>query len=176
MRRLAARLDVKAPSLYKHISGKEQLLHVLLSETLENLGQRLHDAIEKDPSPQSLLAAYRAAVHDDPHGYRLMSRTRFVSMADPNQLDSHIRDAFFKVAGTEQRGLAMWAFAHGLIMAELIQDGGIDELCDESVEDNTPEAADHKQDEGQEKKVPQQPSVNVEAIDAIWAAGAEAFS
>lgn len=174
MRRLAARLDVKAPSLYKHISGKEQLLHVLLSETLENLGQRLHDAIEEDPSPQSLLAAYRAAVHDDPHGYQLMSRTRVINMADPNQLDSYIRNAFFKVAGTEQRGLAMWAFAHGLIMAELIQDCPSEENCEVSVPGHNDMNTWHHGESDTTK--PQNSGVEVKPIDAIWAAGAEAFS
>lgn len=154
MRRLAARLDVKAPSLYKHISGKEELLQLLLAESLSNLGKRIHAAIDEDCSSAALLQAYRQAVLDDPHGYRLMSRTNFVNVASPSSLDAWIRDAFIKVAGTESKGLAMWAFAHGLVTAELIQDG-------------SPAVETQASSDAEE---------SMEAVAAIWDAGAEAFS
>ncbi|KAA9287796.1 TetR/AcrR family transcriptional regulator [Corynebacterium amycolatum] len=154
MRRLAARLDVKAPSLYKHISGKEELLQLLLTESLENLGKRIHAAIDEECTSASLLQAYRQAVLDDPHGYRLMSRTNFVNVVSPSSLDAWIRDAFIKVAGDESKGLAMWAFAHGLVTAELVQDGS--PALEPSAEAG---AAD-----------------SLAAVGAIWDAGAEAFS
>lgn len=159
MRRLAARLDVKAPSLYKHISGKEELLQMLLAESLYSLGQRIHAAIDDEPTASALLNAYRQAVLDDPHGYRLMSRTKFVNMASPSTLDAWIREAFIKVAGEEAKGLAMWAFAHGLVTAELVQDGSpADE--ESSSETSAAQTIDPKK---------------AEAVDGIWAAGAKAF-
>ena len=154
MRRLAARLDVKAPSLYKHISGKEELLQLLLAESLENLGKRIHAAIDEECTSGSLLQAYRQAVLDDPHGYRLMSRTNFVNVASPSSLDAWIRDAFIKVAGDESKGLAMWAFAHGLVTAELVQDGS------PALEPSAEASA----------------AGSLAAVGAIWDAGAEAFS
>nr|WP_120491169.1 helix-turn-helix domain-containing protein [Corynebacterium lactis] len=159
MRRLAARLDVKAPSLYKHISGKEELLQLLLAESLYSLGQRIHAAIEQEPTAASLLGAYRQAVLDDPHGYRLMSRTRFVNVASPSTLDAWIREAFITVAGDESKGLAMWAFAHGLVTAELVQEG-------------SPAT---EETDGENASVASSNAENVEAVDAIWAAGAAAF-
>lgn len=149
MRRLAARLDVKAPSLYKHISGKDELLQLLLAESLHNLGTAIHQAIAEEPTAERLLTAYREAVLNDPHGYRLMSRTKFVNMAAPSSLDSWIREAFITVAGDEAAGLAMWAFAHGLVTAELVQDGS--EAAGEGLPTET------------------------DSVDAIWAAGAKAF-
>lgn len=124
MRRLAARLDVKAPSLYKHITGKDELYRLLLDETLRNLGGALHAAVADDPCPRSLLRAYRRAASADPHGYRLISRTRVVNMVEPTDLDRWIREPFTRVTGDEARGLALWAFAHGLVTAELVQDSG----------------------------------------------------
>lgn len=150
MRRLAARLNVKAPSLYKHISGKEELLDLLLSESMANLGARLHEAIAQEPSSAALLAAYREAALADPHGYHLMSRTRFVNAIEPSQLDTWIRGAFIKVAGSEAKGLAMWAFAHGLVTAELVQD--LPPEFSATGESTSP------------------------AVDEIWEAGAAAFA
>ena len=125
MRRLAARLDVKAPSLYKHITGKDELYRLLLDETLRNLGDALHAAVEEKPCPRSLLRAYRAAASADPHGYRLISRSKAVNMVAPTELDLWIREPFTRVTGgDEARGLALWAFAHGLVTAELVQDSG----------------------------------------------------
>lgn len=125
MRRLAARLDVKAPSLYKHITGKDELYRLLLDETLRNLGAALHAAVEEDPCPRSLLKAYRRAASADPHGYRLIGRGRVVNIVEPTELDLWIREPFTRVTGgDEARGLALWAFAHGLVIAELVQDSG----------------------------------------------------
>ncbi|MEJ5919268.1 TetR/AcrR family transcriptional regulator [Corynebacterium sp. H78] len=122
MRRLAARLDVKAPSLYKHISGKEELCELLLEETLCALGRSVNEAAESEPTPQSVLMAYRKSAFADPYGYRLISRSQFVNINQPSELDSWIREPFQKVAGGEAEGLALWAFAHGMVTAELIQD------------------------------------------------------
>lgn len=125
MRRLAARLDVKAPSLYKHITGKNELYRLLLDETLRNLGTALHASIAEEPCPRLLLRAYREAASADPHGYRLISRSRVVNMVEPTELDRWIREPFTRVTGgDEARGLALWAFAHGLVTAELVQDSG----------------------------------------------------
>ncbi|HHU45122.1 MAG TPA: TetR/AcrR family transcriptional regulator [Actinomycetales bacterium] len=126
MRRLASRLDVKAPSLYKHISGKDELYRLLLDEMLHALGDALHTAIAEDPSADSLLAAYRKTVLNDPHAYHLLSRSREVNFADPSELVQWLLAPFTTVAGDPTRGKAMWAFAHGLVSAELVQDQGVD--------------------------------------------------
>lgn len=162
MRRLAARLGVKAPSLYKHISGKSELLQLLLDESLYTLGKRIHAAVDRECTPESLLQAYREAVLEDPHGYRLMSRTNFVNLSTPSSLDTWIREAFIKVTGNESRGLAMWAFAHGLVTAELIQ-------VDSPTGINTSNPGTDLQADTSVKGA-------VETVSAVWAAGASAFA
>lgn len=125
MRRLAARLDVKAPSLYKHISGKDELYRLLLDEMLHALGSALHGAIERDATPESLLTAYRETVLKDPHAYQLLSRSREVNFADPSPVVLWLLEPFVAVTGDANRGRALWAFAHGLVSAELVQDSSV---------------------------------------------------
>lgn len=126
MRRLATRIGVKAPSLYKHISGKEELFRLLLEEMLVALADRLQEACDAEPTAASVLAAYREQAVADPHGYRLIARTKIVDVTEPDALDRRIRAPFVAVTGDEHRGLALWAFAHGLVTAELVQDSGVD--------------------------------------------------
>lgn len=126
MRRLAARLEVKAPSLYKHISGKDELYRLLLEEMLTSLADALHDAYEADPSAWSVLSAYREYALADRHGYRLIFRAKVVDITNPDVLDKRIREPFTEVTHNPVAGLAMWAFAHGLINAELVQDKDVD--------------------------------------------------
>lgn len=127
MRRLAGRLGVKAPSLYKHISGKPELYGLLLEETKDRLAQALSDVMVvhgSDVPVGELLSAYRAAALTDPHVYLLLVRGRNVLSTEPVASEQQIIDAFTTAAGGDAaRGLAMWAFAHGLVTAEITQEG-----------------------------------------------------
>ena len=51
MRRLADRLGVKAPSLYKHLAGKEDLEAALMAVGLEQVASVLGDASRGAPDP-----------------------------------------------------------------------------------------------------------------------------
>lgn len=126
MRRLAARLGVKAPSLYKHISGKDELFRFLLDEMLTSLADALHEAYAAEPTARSVLAAYREYALADRNGYRLIFRSKAVDITNPDELDMRIREPFTQVTHNPVAGLAMWAFAHGLINAELVQDKDVD--------------------------------------------------
>ncbi|WP_448851382.1 TetR/AcrR family transcriptional regulator [Corynebacterium sp. 335C] len=131
MRRLAARLGVKAPSLYKHISGKKELYGLLLEETKERLAHELAAAWERDATVASLLDAYRAAALADPHGYLLLARGRTVLRSGEGEKERDVIAAFQDAAGGDRaRGLAMWAFAHGLVTAEITQEGARPEDAD----------------------------------------------
>jgi len=45
MRALAERLEIRAPSLYKHVADKDELETLLIAEALRGMGEALHAAI-----------------------------------------------------------------------------------------------------------------------------------
>src|SRR5262249_55487004 len=69
MRRVADRLGVKAPSLYKHLPDKAALEDALVSAGFEELAA----AFEGAGDLESLGAAYRTFARAHPHLYRLMT-------------------------------------------------------------------------------------------------------
>ena len=68
MRRLADRLGIKAPSLYKHVRDKGALEAALISDAFLDAAERFERAGDID----ELGAAYRAFALEHPHLYRLM--------------------------------------------------------------------------------------------------------
>ena len=72
MRRLADRLGIKAPSLYKHLRGKQALEAALISDAFLEAAERFEQAAD---APE-LGAAYRAFALEHPHLYRLMFQGR----------------------------------------------------------------------------------------------------
>src|SRR6478672_8179423 len=73
MRRLADELGIKAPSLYKHVPGKEAVEQVLIEDALVVMGDKGHQAVS---SPgrigpiAALLEAYREYGVAHPNLYR----------------------------------------------------------------------------------------------------------
>src|SRR5829696_10550057 len=72
MRRLADRLGIKAPSLYKHLPGKPALEAALISDAFLEAAERFEQAT----TMRELGAAYRAFALEHPHVYRLLSQGR----------------------------------------------------------------------------------------------------
>ena len=75
MRRLAADLGMKAPSLYKHFPDKESLELELIIVGFEESAAAFEAALATQPRSQiaALGAAYRAYARAHPHIYRLMT-------------------------------------------------------------------------------------------------------
>ena len=80
MRRLAEQLGIRAPSLYKHLEGKEDLEALLMAEAFRELGQEMHDTVgslEKGGSRKKALTElariYRRWALAHPHLYRLVT-------------------------------------------------------------------------------------------------------
>jgi AcrR family transcriptional regulator len=73
MRRLADRLGIRAPSLYKHLPGKPALEAAIIATGLEESAAAFEAAVDgaADPLP-ALAAAYRGFALAHPHLYRLM--------------------------------------------------------------------------------------------------------
>ena len=121
MRRLAERLGIRAPSIYKHLPDKHALENAIISAGFEEQAAVFEAAVDGAADPILALAtAYRAYARRHPHLYRLMT--------------AHALDRDNLVAGAEDRAArplveafgrdvdlarAAWAFAHGMTILEL---------------------------------------------------------
>jgi AcrR family transcriptional regulator len=116
MRRVADRLGIRAPSLYKHVRDKGELEAALISEAFAEAAERF----EATSSLAELGAAYRAFALEHPHLYRLMfqgrlPRERLVPGAEERAAAPVIAAA----GGDPDRARAVFAFAHGMVIMEL---------------------------------------------------------
>lgn len=77
MQAVAGRAGVRAPSLYKRVRDRNELLRRIVEASVEDLGSRVRAAAEgPDDDPRETLArlahALRTFAHDQPNGYRLV--------------------------------------------------------------------------------------------------------
>ena len=120
MRRLADRIGIRAPSIYKHLPDK-RALNALISAGFEELATAFHDALRGASDPASAIAvAYRGFARTHPHLYRLMTerpldRENLVPGAEERAAQPLV-DAF---GGDVDLARAAWVFAHGLTILEL---------------------------------------------------------
>ena len=116
MRRVAERLGIRAPSLYKHVRDKGELEAALISEGFAEAAERFEAA----GSLAAIGAAYRAFALEHPHLYRLMlqgqlPRERLVPGAEQRAAAPVIA----AVGGNGDSARAVFAFAHGMAILEL---------------------------------------------------------
>lgn len=117
MRRLAEVLGIRAPSLYKHVHGKEEIVAALQERTLRGMAAALGEA---EPGVRGLAASYRAWALAHPEPYTLVTRHPL----DRDRLTPGVEDAaaaplLAAVHGDIDRARALWALAHGLVDLEL---------------------------------------------------------
>jgi len=77
MQAVAGRVGVRAPSLYKRVRDRDELIRRIVEATADDLGDRLRAAADRagdDPRDVlvALVHALRAFAHERPHGYRLI--------------------------------------------------------------------------------------------------------
>jgi AcrR family transcriptional regulator len=121
MRRLAERLGIRAPSLYKHLPDKAALEAGIIATGLEDAATAFEAAITDTAEPLPALAgAYRAFALAHPHLYRLMNNGPLPRRQLPPGLEDRTAAPVLEVAGGNlDRARALWAFAHGMVMLEL---------------------------------------------------------
>jgi AcrR family transcriptional regulator len=124
MRRLADELGIKAPSLYKHLPGRDAVVAQLVDETLFDTGDQMHAAVdsraaEADGPVQALLAAYREFGRARPSIYRLVTTGTFPRDALTPGLEAWAGEPFYRATGDPYRAQALWAFAHGTLILEI---------------------------------------------------------
>lgn len=117
MRRLADEVGMQAPSLYKHLRDKDELLAALQERSLVSMGEAL---VETGTDLARLAAAYRGWALAHPALYevatgRPLARDRLT----PGVEDRAAAPVVAVAGGDEHRSRALWAAAHGLVDLEL---------------------------------------------------------
>ncbi|MEX5719017.1 TetR/AcrR family transcriptional regulator [Geodermatophilus maliterrae] len=120
MRRIAEVLGIRAPSLYKHLPGKEALEVAIVISGFEEAAAAFEAATDGAPEPlAAFVGAYRAFAHGHPHLYRLMT-DRPLPRADlPPGLEERTAAPLQRATGSPARARAAWAFIHGMVLLEL---------------------------------------------------------
>jgi len=121
MRRVAHRLGIRAPSIYKHFTGKEALEAALISIGFSEQAALFEGALESSSEPLAAMAeAYRAYAHRHPHLWRLMSDGPLDrSLLIPGSEESAALPVIRAAGGDRDLARAAWAFAHGMTILEL---------------------------------------------------------
>jgi AcrR family transcriptional regulator len=121
MRRIADRLGIRAPSLYKHVPDKQALESALISAYFEESAERLEAAARGAADPAAAIAgAYRDFARRNPHGYRLMTgRPLDRARLTPGAEERAARPLIDAVGGDRDAARALWAFLHGMTILEL---------------------------------------------------------
>jgi AcrR family transcriptional regulator len=135
MRRLADRVGIRAPSLYKHLPDKAALEAAIIATGLEEAAAAFEQAVagadggtggaagavdgNGGGSLAALAAAYRRFALEHPHLYRLMNNGPLPREHLPPGLEERTAAPLLRVAGSRARARAVWAFAHGMVMLEL---------------------------------------------------------
>jgi AcrR family transcriptional regulator len=120
MRRLADRLGVKAPSLYKHVRNKAELEAAVIASGLDELAEAMSAAVRGTAEPVGALAdAYRGFALAHPHVYRLMTERPLPRHLLPPGLEARAAAPLLSAVETLDRARALWAFAHGMCQLEL---------------------------------------------------------
>lgn len=130
MRRLAERVGIRAPSLYKHLPDKAALEAAIIATGFEEAAAAFEQAVDRAGEGSgegsgdalvALAAAYRRFALEHPHLYRLMTNGPLPRAHLPPGLEGRTAAPLLRVAGSEARARAVWAFAHGMVMLELDQ-------------------------------------------------------
>ena len=121
MRNLAARLGIKAPSLYKHFAGKEALEATLISIGFEEQAALFRTALESRGEPIVAMGeAFRAYAKRNPQLYRLMyDRALNRPLLAEGVEEAAAAPSVEAAGGDLDLARAAFAFAHGMTILEL---------------------------------------------------------
>jgi AcrR family transcriptional regulator len=120
MRRLAAELGIKAPSLYKHFPDKQAVEAALIDRGFLLWGNIARHAIAQAGDPLvNMAVAYRSMAVEQPHVYRLMTG----GLLDRARLTPGIENWSAEPMGIPfsdpETARAFWGFLHGMTILEI---------------------------------------------------------
>ena len=122
LRRVAERVGMRAPSLYKHVPDKATLETALIEDVLFDMGDALHGALVR-PGRRgvvaSILRTYRERSLEHSNRYRLATSGRLRRDLLPECLEEWAGQPFFFAAGDPFRSQALWSAAHGMVILEI---------------------------------------------------------
>ena len=117
MRELATRMGIRAPSLYKHVSDKADILAGLQERALLDMAQHLAAA---SPGLEPLAQAYRSWATAHPRLYELATRRPLArERLAPGVEAAAAAPVVAAAGGDEHLARSLWAMAHGLVDLEL---------------------------------------------------------
>jgi AcrR family transcriptional regulator len=120
MRRLAERLGIRAPSLYKHLPDKAALEAAIIATGFQDAAAAFEAALDGATEPlATLAAAYRSFALGHPHLYRLMTDQPLPRDLLPTGLEERTAAPLLHATGDPQLARAVFAFAHGMVLLEL---------------------------------------------------------
>jgi len=131
MRRLADRLGIRAPSLYKHLPNKAALEVALIAAGFEETAAAFDAATGNAADPLgALVREYRTFATRNPHLYRLMTEGPLPREQLERGLEDRAAKALIRATGSPERARAAFAFIHGMVILELNgrfpDDGGLE--------------------------------------------------
>lgn len=117
MRSLAAAMDIKAPSLYKHVKDRQEIEMLLTGVAFRELGAAL---AESSPGLDAMAVAYRGWALANPALYRIATSRALDRKSLPEGLEAGAEAPLLEALGNSRdRARACWAMAHGLVDLEL---------------------------------------------------------
>jgi AcrR family transcriptional regulator len=120
MRRVAERIGIRAPSIYKHLPDKEALEAALISAGFVECADAFEAAARGAEDPLAALArAYRDYAVRHPHMYRLMTDRPLARERLAPGVEARAAAQIVEAVGDPDGARAMWAFAHGMTILEL---------------------------------------------------------
>lgn len=139
LNKVAAEFGIRAPSLYRYVASKTDLLKAVIERTFRNQFEAYESALKNtnaDPEEQllALFHAHREFAHANPNAYILAYTTTTPELrSDPAELEQQamvIQKIMAEISGQEQSLSALrgaLALVHGYVMLELkeqLQRGG----------------------------------------------------
>ena len=122
MRRVAARMGMREPSLYKHCRSREELLAAVVASGMRDLAEgRLRavaPAADASDAMRRLGAHQRQFAARHPHLYRVMFDRPFPRALVSDEADAAAWRPVVDVLGSQERVWAAFAFTHGMLELE----------------------------------------------------------
>jgi AcrR family transcriptional regulator len=120
MRRVADRLGIRAPSIYKHLPDKQALENALISAAFEEQAEVFERALEEPDPLGAIVAAFRRFVREHPHLYRLTTERPLDRERLAPGVEARAAAPLIRATGDDpDAARAVWAFAHGMTILEL---------------------------------------------------------